>query len=128
LKSARDEHHAVARNRRRDRIHRDALALPDNAAGLEVVAPYLVHPGRDHLSAAVVLDDERRGPRVDLLPIHPPQFVAGQRVERHDERLTLMIPHDDDPIAVENGSAALAELVPHALVAAILRPQQLAVL
>ncbi len=126
-KAARHEHHAIVRDRRRDRVHRHAGGLPDHAAGFEVVAAQLVHAGRDDLRAALVLDDERRGPGVDLVALHAPDLVAGRLVERDDERLALVVPDDDEVRPWSDRRRALAELVAHLLVAEILLPHQLAV-
>src|SRR5262249_15605944 len=127
LETAHDEHHAVGGDGRRNRVHRDARALPEDLSGLEIVAAHLVHSRRNYLRATVLLDYERCGPRVDLLPIDAPDLVAALRVERDDERLTLMIPDDDEAVAVEHGRTALAELIAHLLVAEIFLPQELPV-
>ena len=74
-----------------------------------------------------MLDDKRCGPRIDLRPVHAPDFLTGQFVERHDERLSLMVPHDDQAIPIQRRSASLSELVAHSLVAEIFLPNRLAV-
>src|SRR6185369_2229879 len=67
-------------------------------------------------------------PGVDLVAVHAPQLAASRGIERHDERLpAFLIPDDDEAVAVEDGRAALAELIAHPLVAEILVPQQRAV-
>ena len=126
-KPARRDHDAVLAHRRRDRIHRQARAVPDHRAGLEIVAVQLVHARHDHLRAAAMLDDVGRGPRVDLVAAHAPELLAGVLVERRDVRALRVIPHDDQPIAIEHRRASLAELVAHRLVAEIFLPDELAV-
>ena len=54
-------------------------------------------------------------------------FGAGLRVERDDERRSLVIPLDDDPVAVQDRRLPFAELLAHLLVAEIFLPEQLAV-
>src|SRR4029079_8721707 len=88
----RDEDHAVLGDRRGNRVHVETVVLPDETAGLEVVAPHPLVSGRDHLGAAVVLHDEWRPPGVDVLPLGAPDFLACGSVERDDERGTLMVP------------------------------------
>ncbi len=126
--AARREHHAVGEHRRRDRVHGRAGRFPDDGAGFQIIAAQFVHAVDDHLRAAVVLDDQRRRPGVDLLARLPPQLLAVALVERGNERLAVeVIPDDDDGVAVQRRRGALAELVAHALVAEILLPQERAV-
>src|SRR6266540_1897468 len=125
--AARQNRDAVLVHRGRDRIHGQARSLPDNLSRLQIVAIDLVHRGRDDLRFAADVNDERRAPAVDLLPVRAPQFGAGQLVQRGDEGLSLMIPLDNDAVPVEDGSLPFAELLAHLLVAEIFFPQQLSV-
>ncbi len=118
---------AVARHRRRNRVHGQAGRVPHEFARLEIVAAHAVHAGRDDLGAAAAFDDERRGPGVDLVAFLAPELLAGALVERDDERLPLMVPHHDEAVAVQRGRAPLAELVAHPLVAKVLLPDRPAV-
>jgi hypothetical protein len=124
----RDKDHSILGDRRGNRVHVETVVLPHEPAGLEVVAPHPLVSGRDHLGAAVVLHHERRAPRVDVLPLGAPDLLARGRVERDDERGTLMVPHDNELVAVQNGRASgLANLGKHTLVAEMLLPEQCAV-
>ena len=58
-----EEHHAVVVHRRRNRVHRQAVALPDDLAGLEVVAADALHRRHDHLRAAVHARRRAASPR-----------------------------------------------------------------
>ena len=93
-------------------------------AGLEVVAAHLLHAAGDDLRAAAVLDDERSRPRIDLVACRAPAFLACALVEPDDERPALVIPDDNEHVAVERRRAAFAELHPHRLVAEILLPDR----
>src|SRR4030095_14915259 len=66
-------------------------------------------------------------PAVDLVTVLPPELVARELVERGDERLSLVIPLDDDTVPVEDGRLAFADPLAHLLVAEILLPERLAV-
>jgi hypothetical protein len=84
-KAAHQVEQPVAEDRRRDGIHRQPIALPDDVAGGQVVAAHAFHR-RDHdLRASVDFDDERRGPGVDLFARHTPQLFAVTFVQRHHE-------------------------------------------
>ena len=72
----------------------------------------------------LVNDDERRRPGIDFIAGSAPAFLSGALVEGDDERLALVIPDDDDGVAVESGGAALAKLVAHRLVAEVLLPDR----
>ena len=122
--AAHREDHAVGGHGRGNRVHRRPGRLPDHLAGFEIVAPQAVHAVGHDLCAAVVLDDERRRPRVDLLALHPPDLRAGALVERDDERGALVIPDDDQVVAVECGRGTFAELVAHLLVAEVFLPDE----
>ena len=63
-----------------------------------------------------------RRPRRHLIPIAPPQLLAGPLVDRDDERGALVIPDHHDVIAVDRRRAPLAETVACRHVAEIDRP------
>ena len=69
----------------------------------QVVASKPVHARHDNVPASLVLDDQGRGPRVDLVALDTPQFVACAFVESDDERGTgnEVIPHDDHGVTVQ---------------------------
>ena len=58
-----------------------------------------------------MLDDDRRGPRGDFFAIDFPPLVAGALVERDDERISFVVPVDDERVAVKHGRASLAVAV-----------------
>src|SRR6185369_8825242 len=102
---------SILGDRRGNRVHVETVVLPHEPAGLEVVAPHPLVSGRDDLAAAVVLHHQRRTPRVDVLPPDAPDLLTRGSVERDDERVALMIPHDNEAVAVQNGRApGLADL------------------
>ena len=54
------------------------------------------------LWAGVMLHDQRRGPRRDLVSIDPPQGLSRPLVQGQDEGLPLVSLVDDQRVAVEN--------------------------
>ena len=74
-----------------------------------------------------MLDDERWRPRGYLVASRPPEFVAGRFIEGHNERLTFVVPLDDQPIVVEDERRAFAKLEDLAHLAQILFPDEIPV-
>jgi hypothetical protein len=68
---------------------------------------------------------ERRGPRIHLVAGPAPQLGPGPRIQRHDEGFALMIPENDEAIAVQHGRAArLSDHGKHVLAAEALLPEE----
>src|SRR5262249_41621835 len=100
-----------------------AAKLPQHLARGRVVGAHLLAAG-DDLSPLAVLPDERRAPARLLVAIDAPQLLAVLLVQRHEERLLLIVALDEEPIAVERGRAAGAPAGHHLVGAQVLVPEE----
>ena len=94
------------------------------APRLEVVGAQAFRAADDDLCALAVRDDDRRGPRGDLVAFDFPAFLARALVESDEEGLPLVVPVDDQRVAVQGGRAALAVRVLDPHVAQVGLPHQ----
>ena len=93
--------HAVGGERLRDR---DGVHPPEapQLAAVEVVRAHQVAAGGHELGAALVLPDEGRGPVRALVAVVPPALHPGLGVERHQERLLVVVVDDVERPVVQH--------------------------
>ena len=86
-------------DRRRCGDLRAATELPQLAAGLRIVATHEVRRVGDELRARARVDDRRRPPRRQLLPIRLPHRLSGLGIQREQERVGLRVAlHDHQAV------------------------------
>ena len=98
-----DVNYAVGIDRHGNDVCPQAPAFPQDVAGFEIVTAGFLGRADDHLCRAIVLHDEGRGPSRSFGPILAPEFLASAFVHRDDERIALVIPFDDQGVAVQRG-------------------------
>ena len=84
--AAAGEDHAVGRHRRSDDVRRQPAAFPQHVAVGQIIAADAAGAADDHLRFASMLDDDRRGPGSDFVPLDLPPLlpVRLSRATRND--------------------------------------------
>src|SRR4029077_3517042 len=90
----------------RNSVDRLSAALPDDRARGEIVAAHTVGSVDDHLRAAVVFDRQRRSPGSWFVASYFPARLAGACVENGEKGADLLVPVDDECVAVKRGRSA----------------------
>ena len=124
--AARDVDDAVGVDGRGDRVRREAGGAPALLAGGEVVAHDAVRSRDHHLRRALARDHERGRPGGGLVTVLAPALLAGRRVERDDEVGALVVPGDDERLAVDRGRGSFAEAIARLHLPELLLPEELA--
>ena len=113
-------------HRRRNDVVREAGTFPKLCPSSQIIAPHAFGGADNHLGLALVFDYEGSGPGGLFIASNFPERFAGVFVKGVNEGVTLLIPANDERVAVEHGRTAFAMGVERIHSAKIFLPYQLA--
>jgi hypothetical protein len=114
----------MAGHRCRNDIRCQTARLPDHLTRGHIVGTGAFGGGNHRLPPAIDFDDERRGPTRPFIPGLAPDFRSCFGVECDDERLSLVVPRHDQPVARQRRGRTFAKTSPGLHIAQVLLPQQ----
>ena len=117
----------MARERTRGRQQRHPTQLPQQAAIEVIRADPTAGRGYDFGPQPVFPDERCRPGLAALLPVDPPDLLAGRGVERGEKRLGRVVVQDKEPVVVERGGRRGRHRLHRVERPGILGPQDLAV-
>ena len=122
--AAHDVGHAIEGQRGWDWVCRHAAELPDLLAVGQVVRADAIRAVDDYLRSSAMLDHKRCAPGRFLVAFHFPAGLSRGGIQHDQFRVGLLVPVQDDRIAMDDGSDRLTPDEPGVQPAEVVGPEQ----